>query len=283
LLPTAHSRNLDRNDQQFVLSSFAGIASNLCALLLSEGRLHEAVECLEQGRAVIISRVLDDRDDIYGLRRDYPTLAQRYQSLVAEVNTSFGTAEDDSITTAKMMRRRETVTELEACLQDIRATPSHHRFLLGQTVAQMQEDICEGCIIIVNISTIRSNAIVMARASLQAISLPKLSLTHARHWIDTDWTVGKRSDQALLPRVWWIGCGLASSMPFHAADIHAHSSEENAFSRAISSHTPSVKALGYARRRTKHAQSDRLAREQMLVTLMPTTLKASTTENVFVR
>lgn len=70
------------------------------------------------------------------------------------------------------MRRREAATELEALIQDIRAITSHDRFLLGQTVAQMQEEICEGCIVIVNVSTIRSDALVMTQDTLQAISLP---------------------------------------------------------------------------------------------------------------
>jgi hypothetical protein len=62
-----NNRNLDRSDQQFVLSGFVGIASDLCALLLSEGCVHEAVERLEQGRATIISRLLDDRSDVSNL------------------------------------------------------------------------------------------------------------------------------------------------------------------------------------------------------------------------
>jgi hypothetical protein len=72
------NRNLDRSDQQFALFNFAGIASDLCALLLSEDRVHEAVECLEQGRAIIISRLLDDRGDVSGLYQDHPKLAEHY-------------------------------------------------------------------------------------------------------------------------------------------------------------------------------------------------------------
>jgi tetratricopeptide (TPR) repeat protein len=75
LLPIVNNRNLDRRDQQFVLSGFAGIASDLCAVLLLEGRVREAIEYLEQGRAVIISRLLDDRSDVLELKRKHPELA----------------------------------------------------------------------------------------------------------------------------------------------------------------------------------------------------------------
>ena len=309
LLPIVNNRNLDRSDQQFALSGFAGIASDLCALLLSEGCVHEAVERLEQGRAIIISRLLDDRSDVSGLCQEYPKLGEHYQSLVAEVNTPFGSTEDINTVNTQVMRRRKAVTELEACLRDIRSIPGHERFLLGQTVAQMQEDMCDGCVVLVNISTIRNDAVVMTRDSLQAIHLSDLDKDDARRWLNTKWTIRRRSqrrqknDQFLeylawlwnvcveeilnhistlykgrhppLPRVWWIGCGLASSMPFHAAGVHAHGSFENAFSRVISSYTPSVKALGYSRSQIKHARSDQPARDQMLITLMPKTPKGA--------
>jgi len=303
LLPTVNNRNLDRSDQQFVLTGFTGIASDLCALLLSRHCVHEAVECLEQGRAVIISRLLDDRSDLSELCRQHPKLAQRYQSLVAEVNTPFGTAEDDSATTARVMRRREAATELEDCLRDIRATTDHDRFLLGQTVAQMQEDTCEGCIVMVNVSTIRSDAIVMTQDTLQAISLSDLNIEDARRWLHTEWKsqrseLRKKNDKFLeyltwlwrtcvehilnhvstlyrghqgFPRVWWIGCGLASSMPFHAAGIHTNASRDNALSKVISSYTPSAKALSYAHSQIKRTQSGRPTRDRMLITLMPET------------
>jgi len=309
LLPIVSNRNLDRSDQQFVLSGFAGIAADLCALLLSEGCVHEAVECLEQGRATIISRLLDDRSDFSGLCQEHPKLAEHYQSLVAEVNTSFGSTEDKIIASAKVMRRREAVTQLEASLRDIRAIPGYERFLLGQTVAEMQEGMNEGYVAIVNISQIKSDAVVMTRDSLKAIPLSGLSVNDARRWLCTDWIVRKRSEQRqkndmflrylawlwhvcvkdtldrvsalykgqgpALPRVWWIGCGLASSMPFHAAGIHTYGSLDNALSRVTSSYTPSVKALGYSRSQTKHARSDQPAQDQMLITLMPKTPKGA--------
>jgi tetratricopeptide (TPR) repeat protein len=309
LLPVVNKRNLDRSDQQFILSGFAGIASDLCALLLSEDRVHKAVECLEQGRAIIISRLLDDRSDVSGLCQEHPKLAECYQSLIAEVNTPFGNTKDNITVSAKVMRRREATTELEACVIDIRAIPGYERFLLGQTVAEMQEGMSEGCVAIVNISQISSDAVVMTRDSLQAIALTELSVKDARRWLGTDWIVRRRPEQRqkndmflrylawlwhvcvkdtldrvsalykgqgpALPWVWWIGCGLASSIPFHAAGVHAHGCLENALSRVTSSYTPSVKALGHSRSQIKHSWSDQLLRDQMLITLMPTMPKGS--------
>jgi tetratricopeptide (TPR) repeat protein len=316
LLPIINNRNLDRSDQQFALSGFAGIASDLCAVLLSEGRVEEAVEILEHGRAIIIGRMLDDRSDVSELSREHPKLAQRYQSLVAEVNTPIGTVEDVSTTTAKVMRRREAVIELDTCIENVRATPGHDRFLLGQTVAQLQEEICEGCDVLVNVSSIRSDALVMTQDTLQAVSLQDLKEEDATRWLRTEWRSKKKSElrekndeflnyltwlwnvcvkhildlvstlcmgEKAFPRVWWIGCGLASSMPFHAVGIYVNSSRDNALSKVVSSYTPSVKALSYARRQIKRTQNNQFAQDQMLITLMLQTPKGANDKTCFKR
>lgn len=63
------------------------------------------------------------------------------------------------------------------------------------------------------------------------------------------------ADDSDLPRVWWIGVGLLAIAPFHAAGYHIRRatsstpSTSNTLSRAISSYTPTIKALAYARQK----------------------------------
>ncbi|KAG9511486.1 hypothetical protein KCV07_g10139, partial [Aureobasidium melanogenum] len=212
LLSTAHTRNLDENDQQFVLSGFAGIASDLCALLISESQLQEAVECLEQGRTVIISRLLDDRSDFTRLSQAQPQLGQRYQSLLTQVNAPFDGTKHDAVMNMKLSRRREATKELETCLEDIRATPAGEHFLLGQTFEQMQENMSEGYIVLVDISTIRSDALVMTRDNLKAIPLLGLDVEDARRWLRTDWKsknseLREKNDEFIVYLTWlWQVC-----------------------------------------------------------------------------
>jgi hypothetical protein len=71
-----------------------------------------------------------------------------------------------------------------------------------------------------------------------------------------------------LLRIWWIGSGLASTMPFHAAGIHHIGTTENAYSRTISSYSPSVKALAHSREQAKDLGR---ARGSLLIATMPTT------------
>ncbi|SPJ80269.1 uncharacterized protein FTOL_08661 [Fusarium torulosum] len=309
LLPSVHTRALDRNDQQFVVSTFAGVASNLCSFLLSENRLSEALECLEQGRAIIISQLLDDRSDLSSLRQDHSQLANRYQSLVDEVNTPTRLTTAGAVEALLRKRRQEAAAELDICLREIRYIPGHERFMLRQTVAEMQECITEGSIVVVNITDFRSDAIIISSNSLRIIALPELSASKARSWVSKDWSTKKKSEQREknnqfldylswlwhvcvkhivteisasqthsnegLPRVWWIGSGLASSMPFHAAGVHTRGSKENAYCRMISSYTPSIKALGYAQNQAKGAQEALVAQDAntMLIAAMPTSPK----------
>lgn len=52
------------------------------------------------------------------------------------------------------------------------------------------------------------------------------------------------------PRIWWCPVGLAAFLPLHAAGHHADSSgRDSVMDRVISSYTPSIRALAYARER----------------------------------
>ncbi|KAH7109907.1 hypothetical protein B0J13DRAFT_293914 [Dactylonectria estremocensis] len=195
LLPSVHTRALDRNDQQFVMSTFAGAASDLCAFFLSANRLSEALEYLEQGRAVIISQLLDDRTDVSLLRRDHSQLADQYQSLVDEMNTHIRQTTPDVVETLIRKRRQEAAAKLDMCLKEIRRVPGHERFILGQTVAKMQESVTEGSIVVINVTDFRSDAILISNNILTTITFPDLSASDARSWVSKDWSTKKKAEQ----------------------------------------------------------------------------------------
>ena len=60
-------------------------------------------------------------------------------------------------------------------------------------------------------------------------------------------------------------------MPFHAAGTYSPGSTDNLMSKAISSYTPSIKALGYAKYRAKAIDN---TSGSLLITTMPTTPRA---------
>jgi hypothetical protein len=300
-LPAVNTKFLNRTDQQFVMSMFTGVAADVCSLLLASDRVTEALECLEKGRAVIIGQLLDSRSDLPPL--EHATLARRYETLRDDINRPIGSLDQGIHRQQVINRRREAIDDLERCIQEIRGTPGNKRFLLGQTIAEMQDCAMGGTIVVVNITSFQSDAILVSRTAVKRLGLPRLLASKARAWLSKKWTgheVNRRErpqknkefleylawlwdvcvkpilDQVCsvddtanaLPRIYWIGTGMGSSMPFHAAGLHSPDSTENTFSRVLSSYTLSIKALRYAQHRSRATDG---GHGSLVITTMPTT------------
>lgn len=78
----------------------------------------------------------------------------------------------------------------------------------------------------------------------------------------------KKTTEDEMVRVWWIGSGLAGSMPFHGARIHAAQTTETAYHLAVPSYIPSIKALAHAQ---KQVQDTETTSDSLLVVSRPTT------------
>jgi tetratricopeptide (TPR) repeat protein len=77
-----------------------------------------------------------------------------------------------------------------------------------------------------------------------------------------------------IQRVWWIGTGAASSLPFHAACQYHNgriAGAESCFDQTIPSYTPTIKALSNARKRPLAVGKFNSKDTSILVVTMPTT------------
>ncbi|KAM7191176.1 CHAT domain containing protein, partial [Rhypophila sp. PSN 637] len=270
---------------QFIIKTFAGVAADLCAFYLESRNLDDALLYLKKGRAVILGQLVDTRSDISSLVRQYPGHVRRYEELRDEINRPVQTGKQDVAERLMLKRRREAVAELERCIEGIRSIPGQEQFLQGQTIAQMQECAVHGSIIIINLTTFRSNAIIVTATTIKALNLPKLGrrsdrLQKNKEYLDFLSWLWQACVQAVLdvvlathsssdlPRIWWIGTGLATSMPFHAAGTHSVNSTDNLYSRAVSSYASSIKALAYAHSRAK--ATDRTKGTLLMATMSTT-------------
>lgn len=59
------------------------------------------------------------------------------------------------------------------------------------------------------------------------------------------------SSPGALPRVWWMGTGLMSLAPIHAAGYHDGESRDNTLHHVVSSYTSTLRALKYAREKPR--------------------------------
>lgn len=177
----------------------------------------------------------------------------------------------------------------DSLLSSVRALPGFERFLLGPSELELISLAEFGPIVVFNVSDIRSDALLVTGYSIRSIQLPLLSKVevqaHSNRFLsaisETDdisyrkqtfvikkvlewlWDAAVRPVLAELgltrtpaqgeawPRIWWVGCGLLTTLPFHAAGYHDVISPrfQTALDCVISSYTPTITALAYARER----------------------------------
>jgi tetratricopeptide (TPR) repeat protein len=305
-LSLLHNRSLDLQDQQYILSLFSGLASHACSLAIQIGKPPaKALEHLEQGRGVILGLLMDDRGDTSELKAANPALCAQYERLRFEINAPVDIIEPPHRIDSSSEKREKIFKELEECIHDIRQLPGFSSFHRGPTAEEMKSISHDGNIIIVNVTTIRSDAIVISSDGFSFVSLPCMIAGQAQSWVNENFDAalqnkrGKKNKAYLkflrwlwngcvkpilieldhnaqpspenLPRVWWIGTGLASSFPFHAARDTSAGPFENTFSRVLSSYTPSIKALMYSRGRFPRSDlSNELPSKLLMVTMAKT-------------
>lgn len=186
LLPRMTPRQQYRSDQQWVLGKFAGLASDAAALALSDTRLTperraaRAVRLLEAGRGVVLGQALDlrggEQDELAVLRRQHPDHAARFEELrdlldrpEDAIDTLMGTA-----TGGGRGDRHQLVAEFEAAVSGIRKLDGFGGFAQPPPVEELLAEAGEGAVVMLNVSAVRSDALVLTGAGVTAVPLPGL-------------------------------------------------------------------------------------------------------------
>ncbi|KAK5999178.1 hypothetical protein PT974_01568 [Cladobotryum mycophilum] len=163
-------RFLNWSDEQFAVSSTWNVGSNLCGLFLSADRIQDAIQYLEQGRTVIIKSLNKPIQDV-GYNADGLVLPD---------------------TSASLLKARN---DLDACLEEIRSTTGQDHFLLSEELSDIQQCATDGCIVIVNVTDFRSDAIPIFRHRLVSLPLHGMIAKKVNDWLEKDWTTRKRSEK----------------------------------------------------------------------------------------
>lgn len=199
----------------------------------------------------------------------------------------------------------ETARDLNCRIPEISQLPGFHRFSLGFTAQELKDSAENGPIVVFNMTDIRSDAIIISPSIIESLQLGEETWSQARRWLQeklTSWNTpveyGRQNKRYLqflkwvwsacvrpvisrlegnsssgLFRIWWIGVGIANSLPFHAAGDYGSEAgpHEHTSSHVISSYTPTIKALRFARERdARNAKSDDIQQKLLIVT-MPNT------------
>ncbi|KAF3012603.1 hypothetical protein E8E14_007733 [Neopestalotiopsis sp. 37M] len=324
------TRDLSRRDQQRATKVTSGLAADGCAISIMKGNNTEALQRVEQGRGLILGHLMDRSGDLAELYAKAPDLAHSYVKTRTKAFQPAIVTEGHSWESFVDEKRRAH-SELKQKEDEIRQLPDFENFQLPLSESQLKSCATDGPIVIVNITDLRSDAILVTEAGVRSIHLPDLkeremptSLkgfraadTTSSELFDTFADLSRAADTEsyqlfdtfgafspfeleravqpdprgpggvesltwlwktcvhpildaldLLgehqhgdpPRIWWIGAGAASSLPFHAA-VDRESKGPTGLPRTCLSYVtpsyiPTIKALQHARWRVRRLNSD---------------------------
>ncbi|MEV4540939.1 CHAT domain-containing protein [Micromonospora echinaurantiaca] len=199
---------MDPDDQARLLARFRGLAGAAAACALDAGRPERAVELLEYGRGVLLTRVRDARASLDGLRKRAPELADRFAEVQAELDgltptrtpapasaraapatgaavagSAIGGALAGSVIGVGMEppagnpeRRHELAVRRRELLADIRRLPGFADFLRPPAFADLARAAARGPVVLVNVARRRCDALVVDGSGVRVVPLPQLTL-----------------------------------------------------------------------------------------------------------
>ncbi|KAE8422467.1 CHAT domain-containing protein [Aspergillus pseudocaelatus] len=313
ILPLVHNRSLTLQGQQEVVKVFSGLATDAFSLALKTKQPPlEALDLLERGRGVILSLLMNDQSDMAKRWDTHPGFSLEVENPLYEMHSPTVSLGSGNAAKHHSDSQRGAQGGPEAPPENVQSSPTVDPSKKRVTEEEVKEGAARGRIIIVNITSVGSEALVISSTGLKLIHLRDLISDEAREWIKKDMTAtsGNRgaNNKAYLrflswlwrvcvkpifneleykvhesseemPRVWWIGIGLASSFPFHAAGNHLTEPNESTNSRVLS-YTLSLRDLLYTRSREPLSDQE-IQCPKLLTVSMATTPGADELDGVF--
>ncbi|MGW3124204.1 CHAT domain-containing protein [Streptomyces sp. NPDC001107] len=172
-------RGLPRRDQERILIDHEGLAGDAAAYALLAGDAARALEMLEHGRGVLLSRTFDTRTDIGRLRSLHPELAQRLEAIRDALDSAgAGDLLSEQVTAAPQAsdldyeQRLLLAREWDGLVERIRRLDdSLADFLRRPGARRLQAAAAEGPIVVLNVAERRSDALILTAEQLHTVPL----------------------------------------------------------------------------------------------------------------
>ena len=176
---------MDREDQQHILKQLTGLTSLAAAVALEVTKSpFKALQLLELGRSITNGQLLDYRSDISHLLEEHPPLAKAFDSLRLELDSPSPTIDQFSglsndkriqMQQTTIRQRNRVAKDLDDILEQIRQKPGFKNFLRAESKEYLLSAAYEGPVVVLNVTELRSDAILVTSEQITSISLPQLS------------------------------------------------------------------------------------------------------------
>ena len=261
------------------------LASDAASAAIDAEDLETAVELLEQGRAILWSKMKGYRYPLDPLREANRQLADALEKTSLQLEQLALSLESQLMDHNKpnlevqMQRNRILLEEWEKIIQQIREIDGFHNFLQAVPFPTLQTAAAEGPVILINISNYRSDAIIIHNNKpLTLVTLPNVQPKHLTHlgqqlalarlfktpqrltlilailhdlWNDIVSPVCNSLSQLGVPQeshIWWCPTSKLCALPLHAAGLYEPRKQNfNLPDIYISFYTPTLSALISAR------------------------------------
>ena len=285
LLPLVTPRYLRRDTAEMFLGSFVDLPADAAACALRAGRPGRAAELLEQGRGVLLAQTMDVRSELAEVPEELRDRFLALREALDPESSSIGVLGGPAAATLAAQERARLADRWDETLALIREVPGFEGMLRPLRLPELLAEARRGPIVVVNVSRLRSDALVLTGGGVEVVPLPRMSperagelarafrsavhgaqdpgLTAGRrraHSADTGRALAELWTDVVAPvldalgpgeaeprRVWWSATGALSGLPLHAAQPEGGG--DSALLRLVSSYTPTIRVLRHARRR----------------------------------
>lgn len=170
------TRGLHRDDQEHGAGVLMDVAANAVACCLQDGQNLRAVELWEEGRGLVFAQALHAKAlDISEIEHDDPIWARDFVDLCQKLNESANTSLRPVFASE---HRRAASTDLDALIERIRG--KYPSFLRGTEYDLLSGAAAKGPVVLVNVSDVRSDAIILVPQGLCPVVVPLSPLTPER-------------------------------------------------------------------------------------------------------
>ncbi|MGX1567738.1 hypothetical protein [Streptomyces sp. NPDC055506] len=204
-------RGAEQADSQHHLRDFTGQARFAASCALQSDSPARAVELAEQGRGVMWSRLLDTRADLSALRATAPGLAARLDHLRTLLDAP---AQPSSLPSPRRPRgetappdRSALAREWDDLVEQVRQIDGFTDFLERHGIDRLLALGDEGPVVLVNISSLRCDALIVTEGRLRVTPLPRVTENELVEQANRC-LVRERSDVGQLAQPWAVTVGV---------------------------------------------------------------------------